>query len=72
MSETDAITSAERTHIVRERQFYLNGDRESSVIKALCQLARESATGQLILDLNCGGIGGIRFREEQKVTFPEK
>lgn len=64
--------SSEETRVVRERSFFVNGDKESAVLKALCQLARESATGQLILDVNCGGIGSIRFQEERKVIFPEK
>jgi hypothetical protein len=64
--------SSEETRVVRERQFFVNGDKESAVLKALCQLANERATGQLILNLNCGGVGTISFREERKLPVSAK
>lgn len=70
MDTADIVS--EKVHVVRERSFYINGDREGAVLKALCQLAREGAVGQLILDINCGGVGSIRFQERQVVPNPPR
>lgn len=60
--------STEKVHVVRERSFFVNGDREGAVLKALAQLRREGVTGQLILDMNCGGVASIRFQERHPVS----
>jgi hypothetical protein len=64
-------THTEKVHVVRERSFYINGDKEGAVLKALAQLAREGATGQLTLDMNCGGVATIRFNERHSLP-PQK
>lgn len=63
---TDAI-AAEKVHVHRERSFYINGDRAGAVLKAMAQIEREGSTGQLILDINQGGVGSIRFQERHPV-----
>jgi hypothetical protein len=65
-----ADIAAEKVHVHRERSFYINGDRTGAVLKALAQIEREGATGQLILDINQGGVGTIRFAERHPVPAP--
>lgn len=67
MNSTPAVT-AERTHLVRERHFSLDGGDEA-VLRALAHLRREHVTGPLTIHLASGGISGISFHEEQKVEF---
>lgn len=64
---TNNADSTEKVHVVRERSFFINGDREGAVLKAMAQLRREGVTGQLILDVNCGGVATIRFQEKHPV-----
>jgi hypothetical protein len=66
-SVTELVDSTEKVHVIRERSFFINGDREGAVFKALAQLRREGVTGQLILDMNCGGVATIRFQEKHPV-----
>ena len=64
-SGTNHISESHR--LVRERSFQPKGSIENII-----EVLREShATGQLVIDMNQGGIGSIRFREEQKVKFDE-
>ena len=65
------VVSAESHHIVRERRFVVDAG-DDSVLAALAHLRREHITGTLLVDIACGGIATLRFREEQKVTFDEK
>jgi hypothetical protein len=60
--------SAQQTSVVRLRNFMVDGD--NSVLRALSHLAREGATGTLLIDISRGGIGTIRFRDEQKLPSP--
>jgi hypothetical protein len=58
---------SESHRLVRERSF-----TPKSSIETIIEILKEShATGQLMIDMNQGGIGSIRFREEQKVNFEE-
>jgi hypothetical protein len=63
--------TADQTRIVRDRQFSLD-DGDNSILSALAHLRREHVTGTLMLDISCGGLATLRFREEQKVTFNSK
>jgi hypothetical protein len=50
---------------VRERAF-----PSSSDLNYVLRLLRSShSTGTLMIDVNQGGVGSIRFREETKVDF---
>lgn len=65
---------SESHHLVRERKFPLSQDI-SSALQSLSRalgLRESSATGTLLVDINQGGIGSIRFREEKKVDLSEK
>jgi hypothetical protein len=68
---TSATITAESTHIIRDRQFSLDAGDEA-ILVAIAHLRREHVTGTLMVDLVCGGIGSLRFREQQKVSFPDK
>lgn len=59
---------ADSTHVVRERRFVVdNGDE--SILAALAHLRREHITGTLLIDIACGGVATLRFREERQVEF---
>jgi hypothetical protein len=64
---TPTIT-ADSSRIIRDRQFSLS-DGDSSILAALSHLRREHVTGTLMLDISCGGICSLRFREEQRIEF---
>lgn len=64
---TPTIT-AEKTSIIRERQFSSEGGDEA-VLRALAHIRREGVTGTFLIDIPCGGIGTIRFQEKQCVEF---
>ena len=66
---TPTITD-DSTRIVRDRRFSLDFGDES-ILAALAHLRREHVTGQLIIDIACGGANGLRFREEKKIDFSE-
>jgi hypothetical protein len=68
---TPATITAESTHVVRDRHFSPDAGDES-ILAALAHLRREHVTGQLIVDISCGGVATLRFREQQQVNFPEK
>lgn len=56
------------TLVVRERRFVVdNGDE--SILAALAHLRREHITGTLLIDIACGGVATLRFREERQVEF---
>jgi len=56
---------SESHHLVRERAF-----PSSSDLNYVLRLLRSShSTGTLMIDVNQGGVGSIRFREETKVDF---
>ena len=56
---------SERHHLIRERSFPASAD-----IAYVLKLLRSShSTGMLMIDVNEGGVGSIRFREETKVDF---
>jgi hypothetical protein len=59
------------TRIIRDRHFSLT-DNDDSILAALAHLRREHVTGTLMLDISCGGICSLRFREEQRVNFDTK
>ena len=59
---------AESHRLVRERTFPIH----NNLLDILEALKSSHSTGQLLIDMNQGGIGSIRFREEQKVKFDEK
>lgn len=59
---------ADATRIARERQFSPEGG-DDAVLRALAHLAREHASGTVLIDLSCGGVAMIRFREERRVDF---
>lgn len=61
-------TLDDRTHIVRDRRFSID-DGDNSILAALSHLSREHVTGQLIIDISCGGLCSLRFREERKINF---
>lgn len=67
--EPPGLVQAEHTSVVRLRNFSVEGADEA-VTRALAHLAREGATGTLMIDMNKGGIGTIRFRDEQKLPLP--
>lgn len=62
---------ADNTKVVRERRFYVDRSDEC-VFRALAQLVREGVTGTLHIDFNQGGVGSIRFQEEQRITLDAK
>lgn len=67
---TSLTIAADHTHVIRERRFVVdNGDE--SILAALAHLRREHITGTLMIDIACGGIATLRFREEQRVEFTE-
>jgi hypothetical protein len=57
-------TPQESHKMVRERSFPV-----TDITDITDMLKAEKATGQLLIDMNQGGIGSIRFREEQKIRF---
>ena len=59
------------TRIIRDRHFSLD-DGDDSILRALCHLRTEHVTGTLMIDISCGGTCTIRFREEQRVDFPDE
>jgi hypothetical protein len=65
---TPTIT-ADRTTVVRDRQFSPDGGDEA-ILRALSHLRAEHVTGTFMVDLACGGTCSLRFREERKVDFP--
>lgn len=69
MTATTALAVvADSTHVVRERRFIVdNGD--DSILAALAHLRREHITGTLLIDIACGGVATLRFREERRVDF---
>ena len=70
VSASPTITD-DSTRVIRDRRFSLD-DGDSSILAALAHLRREHVTGQLIIDLACGGANGLRFREEKKIDFDGK
>lgn len=62
------IPAAESSTVIRER-FY-DDTADSDLLALLREIRSSRATGQLILDINLGGVGSIRFREQHQVTFP--
>jgi hypothetical protein len=63
MSATsDILVSREGTTVVRERTF-----SPDDFQRLMLLLQEERATGTVLLDLNCGGVRNVRFREEQKI-----
>lgn len=67
---TPTITD-DSTRIVRDRSFSLDSGDES-ILAALSHLRRERVTGTLMVDISCGGVCTLRFREEKKIAFDEK
>lgn len=71
MTATIPTVAADTTHIVRERRFAVDSaDCDNSILAALAHLRREHITGTLLIDIACGGVATLRFREEQRVEFP--
>lgn len=63
-AHASAHASASETHrLVRERVF----PHPLDVPAILHLLRQQSATGTLTIDLNQGGVGSIRFREERRI-----
>ena len=60
--------TAESTRVVRERHFSLDSGDES-ILAALAHLRREHVSGTLSLNIHCGGVTALIFREEQRVEF---
>jgi hypothetical protein len=62
--ETEMLVGVTENHsIKRERTF-----DASASLDAICHVLRlERATGKLVVDMNCGGKGTIRFCEEQVI-----
>jgi len=59
------ITLDDEVHeLVRTRKFPRSTDL--NFILKLLRMAH--STGTLMVDLNCGGVGSIRFREEHKLS----
>lgn len=61
--ERDQVSDSHR--LVRERIF----PASTSIASILVELRESRATGTLFVDINIGGVGMIRFREEQRVDF---
>jgi hypothetical protein len=62
------IAHEESHRLVRERAF----PASQSVEDLLAQLRESGFTGTLQIDLNQGGIGTIRLREEKRIEFSKK
>jgi hypothetical protein len=60
---TDILTTREGTRVVREREF-----PPSQLQNILLLVHEERLTGQVILDINQGGLCSIRIIEQQKVA----
>lgn len=60
--DRDPLHVSESQRIVRTRQFPTDTD----LLLILSDLRRNQSTGTLMIDLSQGGIGSVRFREEQK------
>jgi len=67
---TPTTITAEKTHVVRERQFSLDGG-DDAILRAVAHLRREHVTGPLTIHLACGGVCAIVFSEEQKIEFQD-
>ncbi len=64
---TPTVT-ADSTRLIRDRHFSLDSG-DDSILAALAHLRREHVTGTLFVDIACGGVATLRFREEQRVEF---
>lgn len=63
--ERDKVSDSHR--LVRERTF----PASTPIAVILADLRESRATGTLFVDVNVGGVGMIRFREEQRVDFSD-
>lgn len=63
-TRTPTPAAAEQQHIVRERLFLITPEDVLELLSAT------RATGTLVIDLNQGGVGSIRFTERKKITPP--
>ena len=66
---TPPLVTTESTRIIRDRHFSLAGG-DDAILRALSHLHQEHVTGTLCIDLACGGVCTLRFREEQRIEFP--
>jgi len=62
------VATEEKQRIVRERRF----PPSVPLMELLQYLRQTKGTGTLMIDLHDGGVGGIRYCEETKLTFPSK
>lgn len=69
-STVHPVTS-ESVRVIRDRQFSPEGG-EDAILRALAHLRHEHVCGTLMIDIANGGIGSLRFHEEQQVNFPDK
>lgn len=60
--------ASDQTSVIRERRFVID-DGDNSILAALAHLRREHITGTLLIDIACGGVATLRFREERQVDF---
>ena len=64
---TTAITHADAHHVTRERHFPAD-----QFERVLLMVHEERLTGQLIIDINQGGVASIRLHERKKLPLGEK
>lgn len=65
---TTPTHKSDQQRLVRERSF----PTSVPLMELLHYIRRTKGTGTLMIDINQGGIGSIRFCEETKITFNDK
>jgi hypothetical protein len=61
----EGVVTCDETSVVRIRAFSPSTD----LMQLIVHLRRSKSTGTIMVDLNQGGVGSIRFREESCIVF---
>ena len=68
MNDLAESVYSDKSRIVRERRY----PPTIPLMEILAYIRQAKGTGTLMIDLNQGGIGGIRFCEETHLQFDQK